>query len=99
MAILHRLPLLKILAISVSEARSTTETSSDGPLAAYRVVPSGEMAMPHGRWPTLIDLVRSPVLASSTQTMPARPVLTYTLLPSCETLTHMGRLPFGSATV
>src|ERR1700735_2818544 len=34
--------------------RSTTETSFDGPFAANRNLPSGEMPMPHGRAPTLM---------------------------------------------
>jgi len=39
-------------AISLSVARSTTETSSDGPFAEKRYFPSGDSAMPHGRLPT-----------------------------------------------
>ena len=33
-------------------ARSTTDTSLDGPLAEYSVLPSGERAIPQGRGPT-----------------------------------------------
>src|SRR5258708_6472467 len=62
-------------AISFSVARSTAETSSDGPLAANRYLPSGESAIPHGRVPTLIVLSTSHVPASSTHTVPPRPVL------------------------
>ena len=48
----HGLPGDLTRAISFSVARSTTETSSDGPLAEKRYFPSGENAMPHGRLPT-----------------------------------------------
>src|SRR5271165_3977388 len=41
-------------AISFLASRSTTDTSFDGPLAVYRILPSGESAIPHGRAPTLI---------------------------------------------
>src|SRR5665213_1829611 len=50
----HGLPDDLTRAISLSVARSTTETSSDGPLAANKYFPSGEMVIPHGRVPTLI---------------------------------------------
>ena len=50
----HGLPGDLTRAISFSVARSTTETSSDGPFAEKRNFPSGEIAMPHGRVPTLI---------------------------------------------
>src|SRR5882724_11967687 len=46
-------------AISFSVARSTTEMSSDGPLATKRYFPSGERSKPQGRVPTLIVFKRS----------------------------------------
>ncbi len=48
----HGLPGDFTRAISFSVARSITETSSDGPLAEKRYLPSGESVMPHGRLPT-----------------------------------------------
>jgi hypothetical protein len=49
-------------------ARSITTTSFDGPSAANSFVPSGESAMPQGRFPTsIVPAVRdvgSPGLAS-----------------------------------
>ena len=41
----------------------------------YRNRPSGKMAIPHGRAPTFIVVSISQVLVSSTQIVPARPVL------------------------
>jgi len=38
-----------IFLITVCVAKSTTETSLDGPLAAYSSLPSGETPIPHGR--------------------------------------------------
>jgi len=75
-------------AISFSAVKSTTETSSEGPLAAKRRRPSGERAMPQGRVPTLMVLTTSAVAASRTQIAPARPPLTQTLRPSGATLTQ-----------
>src|SRR5581483_11572441 len=72
----HGLPPAFTRLISFSVARSTTDTSSDGPFAANKNFPSGEIAMPHGRGPTLIAPSTSSVAASSTHTVPARPVLT-----------------------
>src|ERR1039458_8895609 len=65
----HGLPGDLTRAISLSVARSTTETSSDGPLAANRYFPSGEKAMPHGRLPTGMAFSTSNVLASTTTTV------------------------------
>src|SRR5262245_47105292 len=45
----HGLPGDCTRVISFSVARSTTEMSSDGPLAVKRYFPSGEKAIPHGR--------------------------------------------------
>ena len=36
-------------------AMSMTDTSFDGPFAVKSVVPSGDSAMPHGRWPASTD--------------------------------------------
>ena len=55
-------------AISFSVARSTAETSSDGPFIANKYFPSGENAMPHGSAPTLMVLSSSQLFASSTHT-------------------------------
>ena len=48
----HGLPGDFTRVTSFSVARSTTETSSDGPLALKRYLPSGENVIPHGRLPT-----------------------------------------------
>src|ERR1700722_5843795 len=72
----HGLEPALIRAISVLEARSTTDTSLEGPLAVYRNFPSGDSAIPQGRTPTLIVFSNSYVRLSSTETVPARPLLT-----------------------
>ena len=41
-----------IFFVTMFVARSTIDTSPDGPFAVNSFVPSGESAMPHGRWPT-----------------------------------------------
>src|SRR5882757_6375271 len=72
----HGLEPALIRAISVLAARSTTDTSLEGPLAVYRNFPSGDSAIPQGRTPTLIVFSNSYVRLSSTETVPARPLLT-----------------------
>ncbi len=76
MAIPQGLPGDLMRLISFWVARSTTETSSDGPLAAKRRRPSGEIAIPQGRVPTLIDSRTAPLAASTTQWNQPRPALT-----------------------
>ena len=56
--------------------RSTTDTSFDGPLAEYKVLPSAESAMPHGRCPTSNDVTGLLVAVSMIKTFWPRPVLT-----------------------
>ena len=65
-----------ILRMTVRVARSTTETSFDGPLAVKSVLPSGESAIPHGRGPTSKEAVTAFVAVSMIKTLRARPVLT-----------------------
>src|SRR5262249_9493330 len=62
-------------AISLLVARSTIDTSLDGPLAANRYLPSGDSAMPHGRLPTVMLSSTSKLFVSTTATVPPRPVL------------------------
>src|SRR4029077_4262233 len=61
--------------ISLPAARSTTETSLDGPLAANRYLPSGDRMMPQGRAPTLMLPVTAKLVVSTIATVPPRPVL------------------------
>lgn len=65
-----------IFLIIVMFARSTTETSFDGPLAVKSVFASGESAMPQGRSPTSTDVLMRLVAVSMTKTLCPRPVLT-----------------------
>src|SRR5580692_3258 len=69
------LPALTFL-VTVLVARSTTETSFDGPLAEYRVLASSESAMPQGRAPTSTELKTLFVAVSMVNTWCPLPVLT-----------------------
>ena len=57
-------------------ARSTTDTSFEGPLAEYKVFASGDNAIPHGRAPTSTDDNGLLVAVSMVNTCFPRPVLT-----------------------
>src|SRR4051812_5112544 len=89
--------LMRVISFPLST--STTETSSDGPLATYTLWPSGETAMPQGRFPTGIVLITSRVAGSTTSTEPPRPVVTKSFLPSLLMANPIGRQPVGRRAV
>src|SRR5215472_16929407 len=76
--------------VTVFVAMSTTETSFDGPLAEYKVLPSGESAIPHGRAPTSTEFTILLVAGSIVNTCLPRPVLTNRFDPSGAISTAMG---------
>src|SRR5262245_64529041 len=78
---------------------SITDTSSDGPLAVYSVLPSGETPIPHGRSPASTDPITLSVAVSRTIASLLRPVLTYRNLPSVLMRVPIGRMPLPRSIV
>lgn len=72
---------------------SITETELDSPFAVNKVLSSRESATPHGRRPTGMLPSTRCVVASTTDTVLARPLVTYTLVPFRDVTTPTGR-PF-----
>src|SRR6187455_2409682 len=62
-----------IVAATFHAPASITLTSFEGPFAVYRRVPSGLMAIPHGREPTESLPRTEPSALFSASTSPARP--------------------------
>src|SRR5438105_4385544 len=73
---LHGPPLAFAFLVTVKVARSTNETSFEGPLAVNNVLPSGESVMPHGRAPTSTEPAILLSFVSIAKTCLPRPVLT-----------------------
>src|SRR5688572_69667 len=86
-----RLPTFT-LALTVRVARSTIDTSFDGPLAVKSVLPSRDAAMPHGRSPTSMNATGLLVAVSITTTFLPRPVEMNTWVPSGAAAPPMGRI-------
>src|SRR5580704_10029447 len=88
-------PVVLIFFVTVCVARSTTETSFDGPLAVNNSFASGENAMPQGRCPTSNDPVGALVAVSTIKTLCPRPVLTYSFDASGESSRNIGLISPG----
>src|SRR6185436_1539584 len=86
-----RLPTFTF-AFTVRVARSTMETSFDGPLAVNSVLPSRDVAMPHGRSPTSMNATGLLLAVSITTTFLPRPVEMNTCDPSGEATPPIGRI-------
>ena len=75
---------------------STTDTSSDAPLAEYNFEPSGLSAIPHTRVPTGTVALTAFLVVSITATVFLRPVETKSSFPSLDIAVPIGNEPSGS---
>src|SRR5687768_9747909 len=96
----HGLPPTAMRFSVFPEATSTTDTSPDGPLAVYTLLPSGLTAMPHGRVPTSsIERTNARVATSMIAIDLARPSDTKICRPSGESASPIGRGAIGVPSV